>query len=130
MRTVRLSPILALLALSLSVAMPVSAADDAAPQEAAPVTTEESPSVIAPPPAPVPLPVSDVGRYRLFDGQYAASAITGEQTSERHLFKIDSVTGSVWVGRQVQFVDKKSGRLVQQRYWEPFEQYLTSSPTK
>ena len=128
MRTVRLSPIPALLALSLLVALPARAADDAAPQEAAPVTAEETPLIVAPPPAPVP--VSDVGRYRLFDGQYAASAITGEQTSERHLFKIDSVTGNVWVGRQVQFVDKKSGRLVQQRYWEPFEQYLTSSPAR
>ena len=132
MRTVRLSFILALLALFLLPCLAATAADEAAPQETVPLETATTPAdtplVAVPPPAPAP--VIELGRYRLFDGQYAASSLSGEQTSERHLFKLDSVTGSVWIGRQVQFVDRKSGRLVQQRYWEPFEQYLTSSQPK
>lgn len=70
-----------------------------------------------------PPPVSDVGRYRLFDGQLIVANPKGPDTSERHLLKIDTVTGQTWVGRQVQYLDKK-GKVVQQRYWEPFEQYL------
>lgn len=126
MRNVRLPFILALLALFLLPRMSAIAADEAAPEENTPLA--EAALVAVPPPAPVP--VIELGRYRLFDGQYAASSLSGEQTSERHLFKLDSVTGSVWIGRQVQFVDRKSGRLVQQRYWEPFEQYLTSPQPK
>jgi len=126
MRTVRLPFILALLALFLLPCMSAIAADEAAPEESTPPA--EAALVAIPPPAPAP--VIELGRYRLFDGQYAASSLSGEQTSERHLFKFDSVTGSVWIGRQVQFVDRKSGRLVQQRYWEPFEQYLTSPQPK
>ncbi len=122
MRTVRLPFILALLAFSLFPGMSAVAADEAAPEGTTP--SADAPLVAVPPPAPAP--VSEVGRYRLLDGQYAASSLSGEQTTDRHLFKLDSVTGSVWIGRQVQFVDKKSGRLVQQRYWEPFEQYLTT----
>jgi len=126
MRNVRLPFILALLALFLLLRMSAIAADEAAPEES--TQSAEAALVAVPPPAPVP--VIELGRYRLFDGQYAASSLSGEQTSERHLFKLDSVTGSVWIGRQVQFVDRKSGRLVQQRYWEPFEQYLTSPQPK
>ena len=125
MRNVRLPFILALLALSLFPGMSV-AEDEAAPEDTAP--SAEAPLVAVPPPAPVP--VSEGGRYRLLDGQYVAGSLSGEQTSERHLFKLDSVTGNVWIGRQVQFIDKKSGRLVQQRYWEPFEQYLTTPQSR
>ncbi|TWJ17994.1 hypothetical protein [Geobacter argillaceus] len=126
MRTVRLSFILALLALFLLPCVSAVAADEAAPDSS--TQSAEAPQVAVPPPAPAP--VIELGRYRLFDGQYATSAVSGEQTSERHLFKLDSVTGNVWIGRQVQFVDRKSGRLVQQRYWEPFEQYLTTPQSK
>ena len=113
-------------ALSLIPAIPAIAADETVPEDSAP--SAEAPLVAVPPPAPAP--VNESGRYRLFDGQYAASSLSGEQTSERHLFKLDSVTGNVWIGRQVQFIDKKSGRLVQQRYWEPFEQYLTTPQSR
>ena len=69
-------------------------------------------------------PASDVGRFQLFDGQYAVTSLKGPEVAERHLFRMDTVTGMVWVGKQVQYVDRKSGKVVQQRYWEPFEQYL------
>lgn len=126
MRIARLSAIPALLALFLCTAPSLVAAEEAAPEGGTP-SAETS---LVPIPTPAPVPVSDVGRYHLLEGQYMASSLSGEQTAERHLFKLDSVTGSVWVGRQVQFVDKKSGRLVQQRYWEPFEQYLTTPQSR
>ncbi len=121
MRTARLSAVPALLALFFCAA-PSFAAEEPAPEGSTP------PAEISPVPAPAPPP--EIGRYRLLEGQFAASSLGGEQTSERHLFKLDTVTGSVWIGRQLQFVDKKTGRMVQQRYWEPFEQYLTSAPGK
>jgi hypothetical protein len=71
-------------------------------------------------------PVSEVGRYRLFDGQLAVATLKGPDVSERHLLKIDTVTGQTWIGKQIQYVDKK-GKVIQQRYWEQFEQYLEAS---
>ncbi len=71
-----------------------------------------------------PANVSEIGRYRLFDGQFAVTTLKGPDSAERHLFRIDTVTGNVWIGKQIQYVDKKSGRMVQQRYWELFEQYI------
>lgn len=66
----------------------------------------------------------DLGRYQLFMGEYTTGLRTGE-TPERSLFRIDTVTGTVWIGKQIQYLDKKSGKQVFQRYWEPFEQYVT-----
>jgi hypothetical protein len=86
---------------------------------------EEYDSVVEPP----SVPVSEIGRYQLFDGQFAVSTLKGpEVVAERHLFKIDTVTGTAWIGKQTQYVDKKSGRVVQQRYWELFEQYIEGPP--
>lgn len=76
--------------------------------------------------APPPI---EIGRYQLFDGQYAVTSLKGPETAEKHLFKLDTVTGAVWVGKQIQYVDRKSGRVIQQRYWEPFEQYLEGQPS-
>lgn len=70
------------------------------------------------------MPASEVGRYQLFDAQYTVTSPKGAEPSEKQLFKLDTATGSVWIGKQVQYIDKRTGRLVQQRYWEPFEQYL------
>lgn len=70
-------------------------------------------------------PASEVGRYRLFDGQLSVVNQKGPDLPERHLLKIDTVTGQTWIGKQVQYLDKK-GKVIQQRYWEPFEQYLES----
>jgi len=123
MRIARLSAIPALLALFICTASSLVAAEEVAPEGGTPPAETSL----------VPIPASappEIGRYHLLEGQYVASSLSGEQTSERHLFKLDTVTGSVWVGKQVQYVDKKSGRLVQQRYWEPFEQYLTTTQSR
>jgi hypothetical protein len=71
-------------------------------------------------------PVSEIGRYRLLDGQLTVTSLKGPDVSERQLLKIDTVTGQVWIGKQIQYVDKK-GKVIQQRYWEQFEQYLEAS---
>lgn len=83
---------------------------------------------LAPEPAGFVQPASDVGRYRLFDGQLNVVTLKGPDLPERLLLKIDTVTGQTWIGKQVQYLDKK-GKVIQQRYWEPFEQYLESPPT-
>lgn len=71
-----------------------------------------------------PQPTVEIGRYQLFDGQYSVTSLKGPEVADRHLFRLDTVTGMVWIGKQVQYVDKRSGKVLQQRYWEPFEQYL------
>ncbi|GAM09624.1 hypothetical protein OR1_01904 [Geobacter sp. OR-1] len=102
-----------LLALLLSLPLTAAAEEEPNGEEAAPEI-----------PAPVIQPVSEIGRFRLFDGQYAVTSLKGAELPERNLFRIDTVSGIVWVGKQVQYVDRKSGKVIQQRYWEPFEQYL------
>ncbi len=66
----------------------------------------------------------DVGRYQLFIGEYNIRLPNGESL-ERNLFRIDTVSGEVWIGKQAQYTDKQTGKQVLQRYWEPFEQYVT-----
>jgi len=68
-------------------------------------------------------PASGTGRYLLFDAQLPVTGLKGPEAAERHLLKIDTVTGQTWIGKQAQYLDKK-GKVVLQRYWEPFEQYL------
>ncbi|GAB4301236.1 MAG: hypothetical protein Fur0034_14730 [Desulfuromonadia bacterium] len=69
-------------------------------------------------------PNPDIGRYQIMEGQFSVTTLKGNEPSERQLFRVDTATGEVWIGKQIQYVDKKSGRIVQQRYWEPFEHYL------
>lgn len=69
-------------------------------------------------------PHPDIGRFQIMEGQFSVSTTRGNEQPERQLFRIDTATGEVWIGKQIQYVDKKSGRIVQQRYWEPFEHYL------
>lgn len=102
--------------LLLSTVLPAIAA------EAEPTQEELLPE----PPALVQ-PASDVGRYRLFEGQLNVVSLKGPDLPERNLLKIDTVTGHAWIGKQVQYLDKK-GKVIQQRYWEPFELYLESPP--
>lgn len=78
--------------------------------------------------SPYTAALPETGRYRLFDGQISTSSYKGQDSFERHLLKLDTVSGQVWIGKQVQYVDRKTGRVVQQRYWEPFEQYLEAPP--
>ena len=66
----------------------------------------------------------EVGRYQLFQGQYRFINIKGEQYWNKALFKIDTVTGEVWIGSQDQYRDPKTGKAFQIRNWEPFEQEL------
>jgi hypothetical protein len=72
-------------------------------------------------------PVSEVGRYQLFDGELKVTSLKEPDVSERHLLKIDTVTGQTWIGKQMQYIDKK-GKVILQRYWEPFDQYIESAP--
>lgn len=87
--------------------------------------------------APTPPPVmpqavvvssGDIGRYQLFESQFAVGTVKGPESAERNLLKIDTATGEVWIGKQTQYMDKKTGKLIQQRYWEPFEHYLEAQP--
>jgi hypothetical protein len=88
---------------------------------------------LAPPPAPV-VPqstsavLSEIGRYQLFESQFSVGTVKGPESAEKNLLKIDTATGEVWIGKQTQYMDKKSGKLIQQRYWEPFEHYLEAQP--
>lgn len=75
-----------------------------------------------------PAPAAEVGRYQLFESQFFVTTVNGPQTPEKHMLRIDTATGEVWIGKQTQYMDKKSGKLVQQRYWEPFEHYLEAIP--
>lgn len=86
---------------------------------------------LAPPPAPVSQTVvtaSEIGRFQLFESQFAVGTVKGPENAEKNLLKIDTATGEVWIGKQTQYMDKKSGKLIQQRYWEPFEHYLEAQP--
>ena len=80
---------------------------------------EQAATILSSAPPPI-----EVGRYQLFDGQYSVTSLKGPESAEKHLFRLDTVTGTVWIGKQVQYLDKRSGKVIQQRYWEPFEQYL------
>ena len=87
---------------------------------------------LAPPPPVVPQTVavasSEIGRYQLFESQFSVGTLKGPENVEKNLLRIDTATGEVWIGKQTQYMDKKSGKLIQQRYWEPFEHYLEAQP--
>lgn len=97
------------------------------PAGAGAAETEQVPEELVSETAGVAQPISEVGRYRLFDGQLNVVTLKGPDLPERHLLKIDTVTGQTWIGKQVQYLDKK-GKVVQQRYWELFEQYIEGQP--
>jgi len=64
----------------------------------------------------------ETGRYQLFQGEHQVF-IKGEEFLSKALYKIDTVSGEVWIGEQEQFVDEK-GESKQRRAWRPFEQEL------
>jgi len=73
----------------------------------------------------------DVGRYQLFQGEYPFTNLKGEQYWEKALFKIDTVTGEVWMGSVVQVMDMKkvnSGWQIGQ--WNKFEHEVQVSNEK
>lgn len=106
---------LTLIACTLLFAVPALAVDELAPP--APVV-----------PQTVAFAASEIGRYQLFESQFAVGTVKGPENAERNLLKIDTATGEVWIGKQTQYMDKKTGKLIQQRYWEPFEHYLEAQP--
>jgi hypothetical protein len=69
------------------------------------------------PPSPPP------GRYQLFQGNYQFMNLRGEQFRAQALLKIDTATGVVWIGEQMQ-VTEKDGRSFQRRFWRLFEEEM------
>ena len=68
----------------------------------------------------------ETGRYQLFQGEYQFVNLKGEQFWSKGLFKIDTVTGEVWIGDQWQWIDNK-GKATQKRDWRPFEEEIDIS---
>jgi len=68
----------------------------------------------------------EVGRYQLFMGEYSSMTIKGGEQREKALFKIDTKTGDVWIGRQSQtrYIQGESEGVVQVRTWYEFEQEM------
>ena len=67
------------------------------------------------------------GRYQLFQGNYEFVNIKGEVYWNRALFKIDTVTGALFVceGKQVDgkyLSSPQPGKMVQRHYCKPFEE--------
>jgi len=70
---------------------------------------------------------SNIGRYQLFQGEYSFINIKGEQHLSRALFKIDTVTGKMFICEQLQIDGKyqnKEGQLIQRRTCKAFEEEL------
>jgi hypothetical protein len=69
------------------------------------------------------------GRYQLFQGSYEFVNIKGEVHWVRALFKLDTVTGAMFVceGRQIDgkyLSPPQSGKLIQRKSCKPFEEDL------
>ena len=65
-----------------------------------------------------------MGRYQLFQGEYKFVNVKGEQYWENALLKIDTATGQVWMGEEWQYKDPETGKLIQDRRWDRFEEKL------
>jgi len=66
------------------------------------------------------VPYVNVGRYMLFQGEYEQVDLAeGKMQRVNDLFKIDTITGKVW--RAVSVTVRVNSKVVQRRYWEPFE---------
>jgi hypothetical protein len=63
---------------------------------------------------------STAGRYQLFQGEYQFINYKGQEYWLKALFRIDTETGAVWIGNQVQTTDNQD-KVTQTRYWEAFE---------
>lgn len=65
-------------------------------------------------------PVVNAGRFMIFQGEYDNTNITENKTQRvNDLLKIDTTSGKVW--RAVSVTVRQNGKLVNKRYWEPFE---------
>lgn len=78
---------------------------------------------------PKQAPPGPAGRYQLFQGNYEFVNIKGEAHWTRALFKLDTVTGEIFVceGRQLdgkRLTPPQTGKMVQRHYCTPFENEL------
>lgn len=73
-------------------------------------------------------PVSDSGRYQLFMGEFPFTNLDGELYWNKALFRIDTVSGKVWIAESLQFIDPRDGKAVQRRRWVEFEEQIRFTP--
>jgi hypothetical protein len=69
----------------------------------------------------------EAGRYQLFQGEYLFINIKGEGYREKALFKIDTMTGEIFICEGRQFDGKvvgKLGKVIQRHSCEPFDREL------
>jgi hypothetical protein len=74
-------------------------------------------------------PSGPAGRYQLFQGNYEFVNLKGEAHWTRALFKLDTVTGEIFIceGRQIEGRDltpPQPGKMVQRHYCAAFEKEL------
>lgn len=68
---------------------------------------------------------SNVGRYQLFQGEYQFINLKGEEFWSKALFKIDTVTGKIYICKSDQILGKylkRDGEAYQRSYCQDFEQ--------
>ena len=69
-----------------------------------------------------------VGRYQLAVGDYPfMDYMTGQQATLRATFKIDTVTGEVWVAQGVRS-QTNAGGSTQEIYWLPTKEWVQEQP--
>ena len=74
------------------------------------------------------VPVSDAGRYQLFMGEFPFTNLDGELYWNKALFRIDTISGKVWIAESLQFIDPRDGKAVQRRRWVEFEEQIRFTP--
>jgi hypothetical protein len=63
------------------------------------------------------------GRFQLFQGEYQFINAKGQEFWLKGLFRIDTTTGTVWLGEADQITDSQGG-VTQTTRWRPFEQTM------
>src|SRR5262245_31412576 len=74
------------------------------------------------------LPMSESGRYQLFMGEFPFTNLDGELYWNKALFRIDTISGKVWIAESLQFIDPRDGKAVQRRRWVEFEEQIRFTP--
>jgi hypothetical protein len=72
--------------------------------------------------------VADSGRYQLFMGEFPFTNLDGELYWNKALFRIDTISGKVWIAESLQFIDPRDGKAVQRRRWVEFEEQIRFTP--
>jgi hypothetical protein len=72
--------------------------------------------------------VVDSGRYQLFMGEFPFTNLDGELYWNKALFRIDTISGKVWIAESLQFIDPRDGKAVQRRRWVEFEEQIRFTP--